>query len=70
VLYLLNIGIDYLGRLVGPQIANIVKVVAFAIILIALLVLVDKTLLGGHYTGRYIGVGPNPPSIMAPERGR
>lgn len=66
VLYLLDTAIGFIATLVGATIANIIKVVVFAIILIALLVLVDKTMMGGRNTTA-IGLG-HTPSIMTPER--
>jgi hypothetical protein len=68
VLYLLNMFIGFLASLVGAQLAEVIRVIIFAIILIALLVLVDSTLMGGRYTGSYIGHVGETPSIMKPER--
>jgi hypothetical protein len=70
VLYLLDIAIGYLAGLIGQPLANIIRVVAFALILIALLVLVDKTLMGGHFTGPMPRMTDSlsTPSIMKPER--
>lgn len=68
VLYLLDAAIGFIASLVGETIAGIIKVVVFAIILIALLVLVDKTMMGGKMTGMAgIDLGPTP-SIMKQER--
>lgn len=70
VLYILDIAIGFIASLIGEQLAQIVKVVVFAIILIALLVLVDKTMMGGKVTGAAgIDLGPTP-QIMKQERGR
>jgi hypothetical protein len=67
VLYLLDIVIGFIASMIGTQLAEIVRVVVFAIILIALLVLVDRTLMGGHITDSILG-GVSQPSIMKPER--
>jgi hypothetical protein len=68
VLYLLDMLISFIATLIGAPLANVVKVIVFAIILIALLVLVDKTLMGGQYTGQFLGNLGTSPSIMKPER--
>lgn len=68
VLYFLDVGIQYLAGLIGATLANMIKVVVFAVILIALLVLVDQTMFGARYTGSYIGSGGSAPSIMKLER--
>jgi hypothetical protein len=67
VLYLLDIVIGFIASMIGAQLAAVVKVIVFAIILIALLVLVDSTLMGGRYTGAYLGHMGDSPSIMKPE---
>lgn len=67
VLYLLDMVIGFIASMIGAELANVVKVVLFAIILIALLVLVDQTLLGGRVTGSLGNLGASH-SIMTPER--
>jgi hypothetical protein len=67
VLALLDIVIGFIASMIGAQLAAIVKLIVFAIILIALLVLVDSTLMGGRYIGAYVGHMGDSPSIMKPE---
>ena len=67
VLYLLDMAIGFIASFTNAQIAEICRVIIFAIILIALLILVDNTLMGARYTGSYIHLGDTP-SIMRPER--
>lgn len=68
LLYLLDVAIGFIADFIGATLAGIIKVVVFAIILIALLVLVDKTMMGGHYTSGMFGNLGNTPSIMRSER--
>ena len=67
VLYLLDMAMGLIATFIGAALANVIKVIVFAIILIALLVLVDQTLMGGRYTGSLGDLGGNP-RIMTPER--
>lgn len=67
LLYMLDAAIGMIASWVGEPIANLIKVLIFALILIALLVLVDQTLMGGHVTGNLGNFGESP-QIMRRER--
>jgi hypothetical protein len=66
VLFLIDKVLDFLGGAVSAWLADIIRYVVFAIALIALLVLADRSLFGARYTGG-IDLGGTP-SIMKPER--
>lgn len=66
VLYLLDVAMQYIAAFIVELLANVIKVVIFAAVLIALLVLVDKTMMGGRYTGALGNL--ETPQIMKPER--
>jgi hypothetical protein len=66
VLFLIDKVLDFLGGTVSAWLADIIRYVVFAIALIALLVLADRSLFGARYTGAMDFGGT--PSIMKPER--
>lgn len=67
VLFLLDMLLTWLGGNINATLANAIKYVVFAIALIALLVLADRSFFGGRYIGEPLGVGTTP-SIMRPEK--
>jgi hypothetical protein len=68
VLYIIDILLGWLATNMGmaAPILDIVRYLVFAIALIALLVLADRSFFGGHYIGNSLGI--ETPSIMKPER--
>lgn len=67
VLFLIDKALAVAAAYVSPLLAEIVRYVVFAIALIALLVLFDKTFFRGAVVGRYIDLGSTP-QIMRPEK--
>ena len=70
VLYLIDLLLTWAGEQINATLAQAIKYVVFAVALIALLVLADKSFFGGRYVaGPVMGdaLGPTP-SIMRPER--
>jgi hypothetical protein len=69
VLFLIDKVLDFLRDYVSAWLADIVRYVVFAIALIALLVLADRSLFASRYTGAGAGIDfGGTPSIMKPER--
>lgn len=59
VLYIIELVLNWIAGQMGVsgELVNIVKYVVFAIALVAMLVLADKTLLGGGFTGTFGNFG-------------
>jgi len=70
VLYLIDLLLNWLAANmgIGAPIVAAVKYVIFAVALIALLVLADRTFFGGSYSRPILGDLGGTPSIMRPER--
>lgn len=67
VLYLVDLALSWFGESINSTIANAIKYLVFAIALIALLVLADRSFFGGRYVAGPSGLGDTP-SILKPER--
>jgi hypothetical protein len=65
LLFLVDLVLNWLGGQISEPIVSAVKYIVFAVVLIALLVLADKTFFGGRYLGVVLG---DTPSIVKPER--
>jgi hypothetical protein len=68
VLYIVDVLLGWLAANmgIGAPIIDIVRYLVFAIALIALLVLADRSFFGGRYIGASLGL--DTPSIMKPEK--
>jgi len=68
LLFLIDMVLKWLGTQMGDWLISIIRYLVFAVALIALLVLADRTLFAGHYLPSMAGtLGPQP-SIIKPER--
>lgn len=67
ILYLVDLLLTWLGEQVNATIAAAIKYLVFAVVLIALLVLADKSFFGGRYVYGPMSSGQTP-SILAPEK--
>lgn len=68
LLFLVDFVLTWLGAQIGEGVAGVIRYLVFAIALIALLILADRSFFGGRYVPMSsLGLGA-PPSIMKPER--